>query len=75
MTIVDDPSLGMESSKSETDGGTTPFVAPERLVPFKFGLERGSPTMEADIYSVGMVLYQVSTTQYLTHAHRIDSPA
>ena len=72
MTIVHDPSLGMESSKSEVDGGTTPFMAPERLVPSKFGLEKGTPTTEADIYAVAMVIYQVLTTQFLTHV-RINS--
>ncbi|KAF9781280.1 kinase-like domain-containing protein [Thelephora terrestris] len=62
MTVVDDPSLGMESSKSQVDGGTTPFMAPERLVPSKFGLDsRGSPTKESDIYAMAMVIYQVLT--------------
>jgi hypothetical protein len=59
MTIVDDPSLGMESSKSEMGGGTTSFMAPQLLVPSKFGLEKCTPTKEADIYAMGMTLYQV----------------
>ncbi|KAF9781372.1 kinase-like domain-containing protein [Thelephora terrestris] len=62
MTIVDDTSLGMVSSRTEVDGETTPFMAPERLVPSKLGLDsRGSPTKEADIYAMAMVIYQVLT--------------
>ncbi|KAF9781364.1 kinase-like domain-containing protein [Thelephora terrestris] len=62
MTVVDDPSLGMEAEETEVDGGTTPFMAPERLVPSRFGLDfRGSPTKEADIYAMAMVIYQVLT--------------
>ena len=59
MTIVHDPGLGMESSKSETGGGTTPFMAPELLLPSKFGLDKCKPSKEADIYAIGMVIYQV----------------
>ena len=36
-------------------------MAPERLVPSKFGLEDGTPTMEADIYAMAMTIYQVLT--------------
>ena len=61
MTIVHDPSLGMESSKSEVGGGTTPFMAPELLVPSRFGLDKCMPTREADVYAMGMVIYQVLT--------------
>jgi hypothetical protein len=63
MTIVHDPSLGMESSKSEVGGGTTPFTAPELLVPSKFGMEKCTPTKEADIYAISMVIYQVPAAQ------------
>lgn len=67
MTIVHDPSLDMKSSKSEVDGGTAHFMAPERFVPSKFGLEKDTPTVEADIYAMGVVIYQVLATQCLTH--------
>ncbi|KAF9781244.1 hypothetical protein BJ322DRAFT_1111962 [Thelephora terrestris] len=60
-TIVYDPGFGMEPLESEVYGGTTPFMAPERLVPSKFGLEDGTPTMEADIYAMAMTIYQVLT--------------
>ena len=68
MTIVHDPSLDMESSKFELEVDTTPFVAPERLVPAKSGLEGGTPTMEADIYAMAIVIYQVLTTLRPTHS-------
>jgi serine/threonine protein kinase len=72
MTIVYDPSLGMESSKSEVGGGTTPFMAPELLVPSRFGLDKCTPTKEADIYAMGMVIYQVRTARCPVRTH-IDS--
>ena len=59
MTIVHD--LEMESTKTEVGGGTTPFRAPELLVPSEFGLEKCTPTKEADIYATAMVIYQVLT--------------
>ena len=62
MTMVHDPSLGMESSKSEAGGGTTPFMAPELLVPSKFGLDKCTPSKEADVYATAMTIYQVSVT-------------
>jgi hypothetical protein len=68
MTIVDDPSLGMESSKSELGGGTTPFMAPQLLVPSKFGLEKCTPTKESDVYAMAMTVYQVLATQRLSYA-------
>ena len=72
-TIVCDPSLGMESSESVVDGGATPFMAPELLVPPKFGLDKCTPTKEADIYAMGMVIYQVHTARCQMHTY-IDSP-
>ena len=72
MTIVFDPTLGMEASKAEVDRDTTLFMAPKRLIPSKFGLERSTPTMEADVYAMAMVIYQVLTTPSSTHA-RVDS--
>ncbi|KAF9789236.1 kinase-like domain-containing protein [Thelephora terrestris] len=40
---------------------TVSFMAPELLVPQKFGLENGVPSKEADIYALGMTVYQVLT--------------
>jgi len=36
-------------------------MAPELLLPTKFGLEKGVPSKEADIYALGMTIYQVLT--------------
>jgi len=36
-------------------------MAPELLLPTKFGLEKGKPSKEADIYAFGMTIYQVLT--------------
>ena len=41
--------------------GTASFMAPELLVPRNFGLEKGVPSKEADIYALGMTVYQVLT--------------
>ena len=43
------------------DQGTKSFMSPELLVPAKFGLEKGVPSKEADIYALGMTVYQVLT--------------
>ena len=69
MTIVHDPSLEVESSKPEVGGGTVPFMAPELLVPSKFGLDNSTPTKEADIYAMAMTIYQVLTVQFPARAH------
>ena len=67
MTIVHDPSLGMELSRLEIGGGANPFMAPELLVPSKFGLGKCIPTKEADIYAISMVIYEVLGSQWLAH--------
>ena len=75
MAIVHDPSLGMTSSKaaeSEGEGegegeGTIPFMSPELLDPPRFKLKKCTPSKEADIYAMAMVIYQVRTTQCLAH--------
>lgn len=75
MTIVHDPRLEMEGAADEDEVGcgTIPFMAPECIFPSRFGLEKSAPTTEADIYAIGMVIYQVLTTQSLTRT-RINSP-
>lgn len=42
-------------------GGTTPYMAPELIHPFKFGLERSQLSKEGDIYAIGMVVYEIVT--------------
>ena len=36
------------------------FMAPELLVPTKYGLDKAVPTREADIYAYGLVILQVT---------------
>lgn len=44
--------------------GTAAFMAPELLLPQKFGLEKGVPSKEADIYALGMTVHQVLTDKW-----------
>ena len=39
-------------------------MSPELLHPTRFGLEKGVPSKEADIYALGMTAYQVLTGQW-----------
>ena len=59
MSMVYDPGLGMECRNCTVDGGTTPFMAPELVIPSRFGLDKCLPSKEADIYAMAMVIYQV----------------
>ena len=51
----------MEMSSEEQD--TPSFMAPELLHPTKFGLDKGVPSKEADIYAFGMTAFQVLTSK------------
>ena len=42
-----------------TAGGTPIYMAPELLVPAKFGSASSRPTKPADIYALGMVIFEV----------------
>jgi len=44
--------------------GTVSFMAPELLHSARYGLEKGVPSKEADIYALGMTVYQVLTGQW-----------
>ncbi|KAF9644426.1 kinase-like protein [Thelephora ganbajun] len=44
-----------------TAGGTPLYMAPELLVPTKFGKPNARPTQPADIYALGMVILEVLT--------------
>ena len=44
--------------------GTVSFMAPELPHSARFGLEKGVPSKEADIYALGMTMYQVLTGQW-----------
>jgi len=41
------------------EGGTTPFTAPELLVPQKYDKKDATPTTEADVYAFALVIIQV----------------
>jgi len=43
---------------------TASFMAPELLFPADFGLDKGVPSKEADIYALGMTVYQVLTGKW-----------
>ena len=43
---------------------TTDFMAPELLLPRMFGLEKEVPSKKADIYALGMTIYQVLTGRW-----------
>ena len=58
MTMVLDPQNPLECDV-ELQAGTTTFMAPELLAPFKFDLKKAVPTREADIYAFGLVILQV----------------
>ena len=58
----------MESSSSEAGEGAAPFMAPELLVPSKLGLDKCTPTKEADVYAMAMVTYQVLAGQWPAYA-------
>ena len=49
---------------SSGEAGTASFMAPELLHSTKFDLEKGVPSKEADIYALGMTVYQVLTGQW-----------
>ena len=58
MTMVLDPNQPL-LDWAQLEGGTTMFMAPELLVPSMFGFTESVPTQKSDIYSFGLVVYQV----------------
>ena len=57
MTVVLGP--GQELPRAKVEGGMMAFIAPELLMPERFGKEGSTPTPHADIYAFGMVIFQV----------------
>jgi serine/threonine protein kinase len=45
---------------SSLGGGTCRWMAPELLDPEKFHFDKSTPTIESDIFAVGMVIYEVA---------------
>ena len=59
------------SVKETTAGtGTVFFMAPEILHSTKFGLEKGVPSKEGDVYALGMTVYQVLTGEFPFYPRR-----
>ena len=46
-------------------------MAPELLYPAKFGLEKGVPSKEGDVYALGMTMYQVLTGEVPFHPKKV----
>ena len=55
---------------SSEEQGTVCFTAPELLFPTKFGLDKGVPSKEADVYALGMMVYQVLTGKWPFYPRR-----
>ena len=49
------------SSGPDKSSGTLMWMSPEVLWPEKFGYRNARPTKESDVYSLGMVIYEVRT--------------
>lgn len=58
LTMVANPNGSMPCN-TQSDSVAT-FMSPELLVPSKFGVKDSVPTMEADIYAFGLVIFQVN---------------
>ena len=57
MTMVFDPKQPLPGWV-QLEGGTVAFMAPELLVPVKYGFTDSVPTQKSDIYAFGLVIYQ-----------------
>jgi len=49
---------------AQTGCGTVQFMSPELLLPEEFGQESARPTLQADIYAFGLVIFQVRKRDY-----------
>ena len=73
MTMVLDPKQPLSCS-AQLEGGTTKFMAPELLVPSKYGSTDSAPTQKSDVYAFGLVIYHVRNQDrgYLSCAYTIQ---
>lgn len=62
------------TSNPSRESGTHQWMSPERLNPGKFGLEDVRPTKESDIYSFGMIAYEILSGRELFY-NRENTPA
>jgi serine/threonine protein kinase len=51
----------MSTREINSFGGTVPYMAPELIHPFQFGLKRSELSKEGDVYAIGMVVYEIVT--------------
>ena len=56
------------SVKLSSEQNMASFMAPELLLPARFSLDKGVPSKEADIYALGMTVYQVLTGKWPFHS-------
>ena len=61
VTTVSDPASTTMSTSAK--GGTTRWMSPELLDPSQLGLKDSQPTRESDRYALGMVIYEVLSSQ------------
>jgi serine/threonine protein kinase len=67
MAIVLDPeTTDMTASADEGAKGTYRWMGPELFYPTDFGTSKLQLTKESDCYAFGMVIYEVSVSQYNT---------
>lgn len=59
-TVAHTASFAMPASVDEQKG-TWSHMAPELLLPTKFGSQSGRPSKQGDVYAFGMVVYEVLT--------------
>ena len=68
LSIISDPKY-LLSSSSHTQGGTARWMSPERINPERFGSKDGRPTISADCYALGMVIYETVSGKLPFHRH------
>jgi len=57
-------SAATSHTSTSSGGNTRRWCPPELLDPERFKSKRGGPTKKADMYSMGMTIYEVSFLQY-----------
>ena len=59
--VVTDPTVVVPGSTTTSKPGVVRYMAPELLNPERFGNTSSRPTQPADVYALGMVIYEVLT--------------